>query len=76
MPLWAKIKTMANEGYFCPTSAVPHLTPSSPPSFASLQRDLRDDTTCAIRRRYLANFETKLGNPSPTYFVTKQAIRY
>jgi hypothetical protein len=52
---------------------MPHLTPSSRPSFASLPRDLRDDAMCTTRRRSFASFEPKLGNSSPTCFAMKQA---
>jgi hypothetical protein len=73
MPLWNKRNITSNEGYFCLTSTAPHPTPLDRSSFASLPRDLRDDATCTTRRRSSASFKTKLGNPMPTCFVTKQA---
>jgi hypothetical protein len=43
------------------------------PSFTSLPRGLRDDAMCTTRRHSFASFEAKLGNPSPTCFMMKQA---
>jgi hypothetical protein len=75
MPLWAKRKLTSNEGYFGSTSTTPYPTPSNRPSFASLPCDLHDDVMCSIHCRSFTNFEAKLGNPSLTCFVTKQATR-
>jgi hypothetical protein len=76
IPLCAENKITVNQGKFGPTSTAPHLMPSNRPSFTSLSRDLCDDAMCTIRRRSSTSFEEKLGKPSPTCFVTKQAARY
>jgi hypothetical protein len=56
------------------TSTASYLMPSNRPSFASLSRDLCDDAICTTHRRSSASFEAKLGNPSLTCFMMKQAI--
>jgi hypothetical protein len=48
---------------------------STRPSSASSSHDLHDDVMCTTHRRSSTSFEVKLGNPSSTFFTTKQAAR-
>jgi hypothetical protein len=44
-------------------------------SSALSPRDLCDDATCTVCCRSSSSFDAKLGNPTSTYFTTKQAAK-
>jgi hypothetical protein len=72
MPLGPNTLKTVKVGSQSPTQPVASIRPSS----TYLRRNLRDDTTCTIRRRASVSLQARLENPIYTCFHVKQAARF